>query len=444
MLLPSSKTVADLIEEVRTRSGFYKKLYENVPKGCSDITQLPLTDSDAYWKAVRADPRSVMCGELEDGLIIRTGGSTAAPKLSSFSRDELRKAAQLLGSGMSQNCGLVPGDRIANMMRHGGMYGGFAYANAVLLEMPLPHVHLPITGNELPQDAYAQLESNEATVIMSNVFTVVRLADWLRTNGKTLPKIRLVLYTGEAFYKDLRPLFKAAFPNARAHPSMYACVDSGLIGIPNNPPMNEDDDISPVYKFIAPFAIMEILDQDGNNIRESGKRGNVYVTHMIKRKMPMLRYPVGDLAEWVDYDLGTFRLFGRDNVDLKVGTAHLDLPLLRAVMEKAMGSHIIDSFQTIVQRRGQSNIVKFRVAGEQPEHPEKIKAFLEGAFAQVIPSWTKNRDAGYIGPLEMEFVKMTDLVVHDRTGKLKDFIEERFDDLPSTATATNGATIGSS
>ncbi|KAL8783495.1 MAG: hypothetical protein Q9213_004591 [Squamulea squamosa] len=440
MLMPSESSIVEFVREVRQHSGYYKKLYKDLPDGISNVEQLPLTDNDEYWKACREKPHGVMMGTLDDGLVMRTGGSTAAPKLVYATRNEMLRAAQLLGTGMSQFSGLVPGDRIANMMRHGAMYGGFAYANTVLQEMPLPHVHLPITGNELPPDATQQLIQNDATVIMSNVFTVVRLADYLRTNNMNLPLIRLVLYTGEAFYKDLRPLFRAAFPNAKIHPSMYACVDSGLIGIPANAPLYEDDDISPMYRSCAPFAILELIAEDGTSIKEPGKRGHVYVTHLVKKKLPMIRYPVGDLAEWVDYDQGLFRLYGRDHVDLKIGTAHLDLPLLRALMERALGSGVIDSFQTIVRREGHSNILKFRIAAPQtPEHPEQIQKYLEGALMQVIPSWQKNREQGHIGDIQLEFCKMKDLVTHEKTGKLKNFIEERFGQTSSPGDKEPGA-----
>jgi phenylacetate-CoA ligase len=440
MLLPSEQSIVDFLREGRQNSPFYKELYKELPDGISNIEELPLTDSDSYWAACRSKPHGVLMGRLDDGLVMRTGGSTAEPKLVYATRDELRRAAQVLGAGMSQYCGLVPGDRIANMMRHGAMYGGFAYANAVLLEMPMPHVHLPITGNELPPDATQQLIQNEATVILSNVFTVVRLADYLRTNNQTLPLIRLILYTGEAFFKELRPLFKAAFPNAKVHPSMYACVDSGLVGIPANPPLYEDDDISPTYRSIAPFDIMELIAEDGSSIKEPGKRGHVYITHVVKKKLPMIRYPVGDLAEWVDYEHGLFKLYGRDHVDLKVGTAHIDLPLLRHLMEKALGSGVIDSFQTIVRRddRAGASILTFRIAAPKPpEDPGRIGAFLEAALKQVVPSWTRNRENGHIGPIELEFCQMKDLVTHEKTGKLKNFIDERF--APTVADGSNGA-----
>ena len=436
--MPSQDSIAELVREVRQHSGYYKELYKGLPDGISNVEQLPLTDNDEYWKACRQKPHGVMMGTLEDGLVMRTGGSTAAPKLVCATRNEMLRAAQLLGSGMSQFSGLIPGDRIANMMRHGAMYGGFAYGNTVLQEMPLPHVHLPITGNELPPDATQQMIQNDATVIMSNVFTVVRLADYLRTNNMTLPLIRLILYTGEAFNKDLRPLFKAAFPNAKVHPSMYACVDSGLIGIPANAPLYEDDDISPTYRTIAPFGIVELIAEDGTSIKEPGKRGHVYVTHIVKKKLPMIRYPVGDLAEWVDYEQGLFKLYGRDHVDLKIGTAHLDLPLLRHLMEKAIGPGVIDSFQTIVRREGSSNILKFRIAVPQtPEQPERILKFLEGALKQIIPSWVRNREQGHIGDIQLEFCNMKDLVTHEKSGKLKNFIEERFG--PSATDGNVGA-----
>lgn len=53
------------------------------------------------------------------------------------------------------------------------------------------------------------------------------------------------------------------------------------------------------------------------------------MTHAAKRKLPMIRYPVDDIAEWVDFDQGLFKMHGRDTIDLKISTARRDLPLLR-------------------------------------------------------------------------------------------------------------------
>lgn len=267
MLLPSDQSINDLVRVLRENSPFYKELYEGLPDGIYDSQNLPLIDNDRYWEVCRSKPHGVLMGPLEDGLVMRTGGSTSAPNLVHATRNEMLRAAQLLGTGMSQFCGLLPGDRIANIMCHGATYGVFAYANTVLRKMLLPHVHLPVAGNEMLLEATQHLIQNEATAIMSNVFTVVQLADYLRTTNQTLPLIRLVLYMGVAFYKNLRLLFKAAFPNAKIQPTMYACVDSGLIGIPTNPPLHEDYDVSPTCRPIAPFGIVELIAEDSSSIK---------------------------------------------------------------------------------------------------------------------------------------------------------------------------------
>jgi phenylacetate-CoA ligase len=228
----------------------------------------------------------------------------------------------------------------------------------------------------------------------------------LRTNNQTLPLIWLILYTGEAFSKDLRLLFKAAFLNANVYLSMYACVDSGLVGIPANPSLYEDDDISLTYWSIAPFGIMELIAEDGGLIKELGKRGHVYITYVVKKKLLIIRYLVGDLAEWVDYEHGLFKLYGRDYVDLKVGTAYLDLLLLRYLMKKALGSGVIDSFQTIVRRddcAGASILTFWIAAPKLPEDPGRIGAFLEAALKQVVLSWIRNCENGHFGLIELEF-----------------------------------------
>lgn len=43
---------------------------------------------------------------------------------------------------------------------------------------------------------------------------------------------------------------------------------------------------------------LEILDEDGSPITKSGKSGNVCVTLLTNYSMPLIRYSIGDIAEW--------------------------------------------------------------------------------------------------------------------------------------------------
>ena len=47
--------------------------------------------------------------------------------------------------------------------------------------------------------------------------------------------------------------------------------------------------------------IMELVTDIGDVITAEGVKGNVVITNLSRRLMPVIRYPMGDAAEWVDY-----------------------------------------------------------------------------------------------------------------------------------------------
>lgn len=83
------------------------------------------------------------------------------------------------------------------------------------------------------------------------------------------------------------------FPNAVVRPSEFANMAAGLIGIP----VGEDKN---TFKVLEPLVIVELVRSDGKVIRENGVRGKVVVTHLVRRLQPLVRFPTGDTAEWVD------------------------------------------------------------------------------------------------------------------------------------------------
>ncbi|KZF18809.1 AMP-dependent synthetase/ligase [Xylona heveae TC161] len=420
-LIPS-----DLLKFVREHSSFYNGAFSHLPLS-TILSDLPITDVEAYWSSSTASAASVLTAPFTDGVVMRSGGSTAEPKIVYITRDELRRICQINAVAMSTSTGLVPGDLIANLSHMGGMYGGFMFNNTTFMELPVDNVHLPISGQQ-PLDVIADtVDKFKATVILSNVYTPTRLAEWLKSQRRNLQSVRLVLYSGETFFKDVRPLWNEAFPNAIIAPYLYGSVECGPIGLPAHPPRpTGDDDINPLYKVVQPAVHMEIVDSEGRPIIDAEVKGNVIITHLIKRLQPMIRYPVGDIAAWEDYEQKTFRLYGRDSVALKINTTLLDLPLLKSLIGKHISQDAAAKFQSVVRRVKGKNVLVFRVAIPPPNNAALIRDALEENIALVSQSWVWNRTQGLIAPLEVEYVEMSKLVLNHGSGKLKHFVEERF------------------
>jgi len=84
-------------------------------------------------------------------------------------------------------------------------------------------------------------------------------------------------------------------------------MSAGLLAIPAQP-FRREDGPNPVYKVLEPLVVVEIVSENGKPITASGVKGNMVVTHLVRRLQPLLRFPVGVTASWVNYGLETFRV----------------------------------------------------------------------------------------------------------------------------------------
>ncbi|KAJ8123792.1 hypothetical protein ONZ43_g337 [Nemania bipapillata] len=431
MASPSAPSLHALVIYARIHSPYYRSLYGHLPNPIASSDDLPLIDSSQYWAVPHSGPNDVLTGPLMDAVVMRSGGSTSEPKTVLMTRKEFSDSSKTYGQLFAQSCGIIPGDRIANLSSQGGMYSGFMVYGYAVMDCPVPIVNMPIGGRESPEKLEKDLSSFKVTVVMSNVFMATKLATFLRNKGESLPSIRSILYTGEAFYEDLRPLFKYAFPNAKVRPLAYGNTECSIVAFADIESNREDPhaDIDPIYRVCSNTALLEIIADDRSVIRQNGSRGTIVVTNLVKRLQPMIRYPMGDMGEWVNFEEGLFRLRGRSNVGIKVGTALLDVELIRKLIVDILGDKVGDGFQTVIRRRGTQNVVIFRVAAVEPKDSVELVKKLEEEIGKVNPSWEKNRSSGQVAPIELEWTSFQKLAFREGSGKLRAVVDERFDNL---------------
>lgn len=418
--------VSELLQFVRTHSPFYRDLYKDLPAQLTRLEDVPVTDNDEYWKASNGATNRVLTTPLVDGIVLRSGGTSNVPKTAVMTRGEFQTIVQMNGVLMAETNGLLPGDRVANLAVHGGLYSGFVSYHATLMACPLPLVNLPVSGNETLESITRALVDYQATVVICTVYNATRLAEHLQRQQLVLPGIRRILYSGEAFYADLRELTGAVFPNAQIRPLAYGSVELKFFAFHESRAEDEADaDVNPLYKVNRSSVLMELIDGDGAVIRENGRRGRVVGTSLLMRLQPKIRYPLGDLAEWVDYEAGLFRFRGRESVGLKITNAQIGLHSIRGIMSRVLGQGG-SVYQLVVSRSDRRNVVTIRVAAQEPENAEQVQAEIEEGFMEASPAWRKRRDEGRIAPIRVEWVAVEDLVRLE-SGKLKPIVEERFE-----------------
>ncbi|MEU4832165.1 hypothetical protein [Streptosporangium sp. NPDC023615] len=415
-----AKPLHVLIDFARRNSPFYAELYRDVPDVVSDLTQLPIIDQKAFWAANTWPDNRLLTGPLTDAGVYTSGGTTGAPKFSPWTRTEHADSVTAFGAGMAR-AGLRPGHRVANLFFAGELYGGFLYIENALHHAPVENVRLPVGGsttNEYVADLIATFGVN---VLAGPPMKLGAVADVVSARGQAADTVELLLFGGDLLFDDLRPRLAGAFPRAVIASLGYASVDGGLIGAP----VPGDD--PRVHEAFPDRTIVELVDEvTGEPITSPGVPGRVVVTNLFRTLMPVIRYPVGDLAEWVDDDRRRFRLVGRAIEGARVAMVTMRTEDVRAALASADPDRVVSGVQ-LVQRRwdGKDGLVLRLAHACAGEPPAELTRRLVDAVHEARPLYPDHAGEGFIHPLSIEWVRPSGLVTNPRTGKLVQVVDER-------------------
>lgn len=423
MTSTSTNSFQELVKFARENSPYYRKHYADLPEHVSELILVPMVDHASFWAANTGLPpeNQVITAPLTDGAVFRTGGTTAVPKASYVTRAELRKGAQSWAASLVR-AGLQPGDRVANMLYGGDLYKGFLDLSLALTDAPTPNFHLSIGVAPLESQAET-LRTYAATVLVAMPTIMCRLADYLIEHDQKISSVRLLLYIGEMLHKDQRIILIRAFPSARIGPVQYASVDGGLVGLPDVPPGGVDQGPT-CYTVDTSSMIMELTTDTGDLITAEGVEGNIVITNLTRRLMPVIRYPMGDAAEWVDYGSRKFRLRGRGSVGVRVGPASYDLTSLKEIVLISLKGENVNGFQVLLRRAQGKDEMVFRIAS-QPKNPEQSSQKVREELDRVHKEWAREVAEGMVNPLVIEWISIQALHYNARSGKLREIVDLR-------------------
>ncbi|WP_030272261.1 phenylacetate--CoA ligase family protein [Streptomyces sp. NRRL B-24484] len=411
---------AELIRFVRSNSPFYAELYAGLPEDTERLTDLPVVPQAGFWRANTPRDNRLLTGPLTEAVVFKSGGTTGAPKFSFYSREEWREFTTSFGNGLV-DAGLRPGHRVADLFYAGDLYASYTFVLDALQHSPAANVRLPIGGAAPLASTVRTLEQFAAQVVAGTPTTLCALADHLLADGRELPDVELLLFGGEGLFQDQQPLLRKAFPNARVSSVGYAAVDAGLLG---RPVPGED---TRVHRVFAPETVVEILDEHtGEPITREGLPGRVVVTDLRRRLMPVLRYPVGDRAEWTDAAAGRFRILGRAQEGVRVGPVSLYTEDVLDLVRNADTAGLVTGVQLVVRRWDGRDGLVLRLAGNGgPDRLAATAAAVARAVHTARPLYPEAVTASHVHPLSVDWVRHHELAVNSRTGKLLRVLDER-------------------
>ncbi|MCA2225303.1 phenylacetate--CoA ligase family protein [Nonomuraea aurantiaca] len=413
-----AKSLRDLVDFARRHSPFYAEAYRDVPDGAADLTQLPIIDQTAFWAANVYPDNRLLTGPLTDAGVYTSGGTTGAPKFSPWTRTEHADSVTAFGAGMVR-AGLKPGHRVANLFSAGEMYGGFLYIEHSLHNAPVENVRLPIACHASDDSVADLIAYFGVDVLAGPPMKLATVADAVTARGQVADTVELLLFAGDFLFDDLRPQLAKAFPRASIASLGYASVDAGLVGAPV-----PGDDVR-VHEAFADRTLVELIDDStGEPITVPGVPGRVIVTNLFRTLMPIIRYPAGDLAEWTDTDCRGFRLLGRSAEGARVETVSMSTEAIRAVLIAADPDRAMSGMQMVQRRWNGKDGLTLRLACTEEPPPELTQRLIDAVYA-ARPLYPQTVEEGGVHPLTVEWVRPSELVLHPRTGKVLQVVDER-------------------
>jgi len=417
------KRFLEHVNFVRQHSPFYTKLYKDVALGCEDISLYPIVNQKEFWEANENFGKGVLTSEHISGIVFKSGGTSGSPKYSYFTAKEWDDFTAVSGRGFRHN-GVKKGDRIANLFYAGELYASFIYVTDLIKSADIG-VTYPIAGQTEIPTMVEILKKLNINVIAGVPTTIMNILSYLQTHKEIKLNIDLVLFGGESFYDDQLKEIQEVFENVQVHSILYASVDGGELGY-----FDASSCTNGEHRVLDESTIMEIVDEETNEvITEVNRGGKLLVTNLNRRLMPLIRYPVGDIAMWCETE-GTlnrkFKLLGRSQEGARIGPATLYIQDIMNLLKHFHQEVHVLNFQIIITHEAKKDRAVLRVVpafipSNKEELSERIVVHLYEQRTMLKELLANN----IIHPISIEWCGVDGLESNARTGKTKRILDKR-------------------
>ncbi|EQB34397.1 hypothetical protein M947_10980 [Sulfurimonas hongkongensis] len=417
------KRFLEHVNFVRKNSPYYAEHYRDVEEDCDDISKYPIVEQKEFWRANENFGEGVLTSKHESGIVFKSGGTSGNPKYSYFTAKEWDNFTEVSGRGFRQN-GVKQGDRIANIFYAGELYASFIYVTD-LVKCADIGVSYPIAGQTETSVIVEMLEKLNINVIAGVPTSIMSIVSYLQTHKDIKLNIDLILFGGESFYDDQLELIKEEFGDIKVHSVLYASVDGGELGYFDAATCQNGE-----HRVFDESTIMEIVDEDtGDVIDEVNRAGVLLVTNLNRKLMPLIRYPVGDMAMWCE-DEGVkdrrFKILGRSQEGARIGPATLYAQDIMDVLKHFSDEVQVLSFQLLVTHDEKKDraVIKATPAlmpSDAEALSKKIIAYLyeqRSMFKELLSN-------NIIHPITIEWCDADALEKNPRTGKTKRILDKR-------------------
>jgi len=359
----------ELVGHARAKSPFYGRHFAKVGRivTLEDFQKVPFLEKHNVLENTPPDSPGLLTSKVQRGIYFASGGSTGAPKYVFYDQHEYDHTCRMLAYALEAG-GLGPSDVIANLFVAGNLWSSWlsvekAIANTKAISVPV--------GSNLPlENIVKYLEDFKVTAIVGLPSFIVKLAEFVDAGkGRYRLHIDKIFYGGEYVGSEMVKFFGRVFPGAAVRSAGYATADAGVIGF-------QCEKCSKGLHHLFAFSqYIEFVNMASLKPVARGSVGELVVTGLNKRHMPIIRYRVGDLGRWADRtcecgrEEPLFEILGRCDDRIHVGGAHLFVNDI----QNALGGipELSFNFQAIIGKKGHKDTLRIRVEAKSSRQRSK-------------------------------------------------------------------------
>ena len=418
--------LSELVEYARLRSPFYKRYFKGVPKisALADFDKVPFLEKHHVLENTPPDSADLLTSKVQRGIYFASGGSTGAPKYVFYDQHEYDHTCRMLAFAFEAG-GLGASDVIANLFVAGNLWSSWLSVEKAIAYTKA--ISVPVGSNLPLENIVKYLEDFKVTAIIGLPSFMIKLAEFVAAGGgKYDLKIGRIFYGGEYVGAEMIKFFQSVFPGVRVLSGGYATADAGVIGF------QCENCSRGLHHLFAASQYIEFVDRDTLKAVPRGGIGELVVTGLNKKHMPIIRYRVGDLGRWTDRrcECGRkeplFEILGRCDDRIHVGGAHLFVSDIQNALGKVPGLSF--NFQVVIDKKGHKDTLKIRVeakAGGAVGNREALGPRLMSVIGAHCEDLRDSIRMKWLDEPVIEILKPGAIDRVQRTGKIRCVVDKR-------------------
>lgn len=248
-------------------------------RGAADLATLPIL--------TRAATAAFAKGPVTGGYVARSGGTTGAPRYSVYDGDDW-EALVARSVDVLYAVGLKSGDRVANCLTAGDLYGSFVSFDHINVRAGATSFAFATTSTPAAfVEAWRAYRINVVEAMPSFIIPFLKEALLLEPNLS----VETFIYGGMPLAATDERWLREALGVTRIG-AVFGANDGGPIGYQCTALRGR------LYHTLDDYNLVEIVDDAGSAV-PAGTAGRILITSLRKFASPLLRYEIGDLGRIV-------------------------------------------------------------------------------------------------------------------------------------------------